>query len=371
MSGQNQPLLNNDHPPQIPLSFYNNNEIDVRELVKALWDGRLIIVLSVLVFALGALAYAFNAQEWWSSKAKVIQPQEQDLAAYQNQVKQYQPVFDVYQDDGTVLVSKELTKLTDTELLFKRFIAAFDSSDNKRDVLNSSEEFQTFRTLAEGKDAPDKMRSFYASWIEKITVKKLGNDDDLYEIAFQSTTKESSYSLLSQYIEMIKRKTLQDALNNLKAMVDSKYNELVQQRRMLESQAEIKLLVEIERAKFALEIAKSAGVTQPIQTHSSDEIFDIELGAKAIGAKIKALESVKNLSVLEPRLQQVNAKLEMFENLKIDSSIQFQTVSIIENVEQPITRDRPKRALIVVLGTILGGILGVVIVLIRFTFRRT
>ena len=75
-------------------------------------------------------------------KSKSYPTTRQDLAAYQNQVKQYQPVFDVYQDDGTVLVSKELEKLTDTELLFKRFIAAFDSSDNKRDVLDAVKSFK-------------------------------------------------------------------------------------------------------------------------------------------------------------------------------------------------------------------------------------
>ena len=107
-----------------------------------MWDGKLIVALSTLVFALGALVYTFTVQEWWSSKAKVIEPQEQDFAAYQNHVKQYQPVFDVFQDDGTVLVSTELERLTDTELLLKRFIDAFNSSDNKRDFLNSNKEFQ-------------------------------------------------------------------------------------------------------------------------------------------------------------------------------------------------------------------------------------
>ena len=42
----------------------------------------------------------------------------------------------------------------------------------------------------------------------------------------------------------------------------------------------------MERAKFALDIAKSAGVILPVQTNNSDEFF-IELGAKAIGAKSK------------------------------------------------------------------------------------
>lgn len=370
MSRPNQPLPNNDYSRLTPPSFDNNDEVDLRELVKALWDGKLIIVLSVLVFAISSVLYALNAQEWWSSKAKIIQPQDQDFAAYQNHVKQYQPVFNVFQDDGTVLISKELERLTDSKLLFKRFIDAFNSNDNKRDFFNSSKEFQTLSTLAEREATPDEMRSFYASWMDKITVKQLGQDGDFYELAFQSMTKESSYSLLNQYIEMIIRKTHRDALNNLKAVVGSKQNELIQQQRVLERQAEIKLIVEIEKANFALEIARSAGVTQPIQTNSSGEIFDIELGAKAIEAKIKALQSIKELSVIEPRLQQVNAKLTMLESLEVDSSIQFQTVSFYENVEQPITRDRPKRALIIALGTILGAMLGIAIALIRFAFRR-
>ena len=44
----------------------------------------------------------------------------------------------------------------------------------------------------------------------------------------------------------------------------SKRNEFVQERQILESQAETKLIVEIERAKLALAIATSAGVTQPM-----------------------------------------------------------------------------------------------------------
>ncbi|MBF4242170.1 GNVR domain-containing protein, partial [Vibrio anguillarum] len=38
--------------------------------------------------------------------------------------------------------------------------------------------------------------------------------------------------------------------------------------------------------------------------------------------------------------------------------------------EQPLTRDKPKRTLIVVLGGMLGGMLGVAMVLVRFAFRK-
>ncbi len=373
MSEQNQQLTNQHYSPQVPPPFNNNDEIDLRELVKALWDGKFIIILTTLAFAVGAVAFALNAQEWWSSKAKVAQAQPQDIAAYQQQVRQFQPIFDIYQEDGTVLVSEELGDLIDTEVLFKRFVDAFNSSNNKRVFLDSSSEFRAYKAMleTETETETEATRHLYAAWFKRIAAKQDGSGDQTpYDISLQSTTKESSYSLLNDYIGLIKRKAHEDALNNLQAIVDGKRNELVQQKRILESQAANKLLVESERAKYAMDIAKAAGVTQPIQTNSSNELFGIDLGTKALEAKVKALESVKNLSVVEPRLQQINAKLDMLENLEIDRAVQFQTFRFLENVEQPITRDKPKRALIAVLGTLLGGMLGVAIVLVRFAFCR-
>ncbi|QFT34998.1 MULTISPECIES: LPS O-antigen chain length determinant protein WzzB [unclassified Vibrio] len=378
MSGQIQQSPNEQqYSPQLPNSFPVSDEIDLRELLEALWNGKLIIIITTLVFAVGAVVFALNSQEWWSSKAKVTKAQPQDIAAYQQQVKQFQPVFDIYQDDGTVLVSEELDNLVDTEVLFKRFVDAFNSSNNKRDFLDSSSEFRAFKakleteTETETETEAEVTRQLYAAWFQKITVKQDGiGKQSPYDISLQSTTKESSYSLLNEYIGIIKRKAHQNALNNLQAVVDGKRNELIQQKRILESQAVNKLVVEIERAKFAMDIAKAAGVTQPIRTNSSNEIFGIDLGTKALEAKVKALELVKNLSVVEPRLQQINAKLDMLEYLKIDRSIRFQTFRFLESVDKPISRDKPKRTLIVILGTLLGGTLGVAIVLIRFAFRR-
>ncbi len=46
---------------------------------------------------------------------------------------------------------------------------------------------------------------------------------------------------------------------------------------------------------------------------------------------------------------------------------------LIQVIQQPVkatSHIKPKRALIVVLGTLLGGMLGVAIVLVRFAFRK-
>lgn len=378
MTGQNQQPAHSGAYPQVPASYHQDDEIDLKELFVALWNGKVTIIITTVLFAVAAVAYALMTQQWWSSKAKVSAAQLQDMAAYQQQVKQFQPVFDIYQDDGTVLVSEALDDFVDVDILFKRFVDTFNSSDNKRHFLDSSEEFQQYKTGLElpadleSEEAQDQVRKLYSEWFKKITAVAEDKKAEFspYDLSFQSTTKKSSYSLMNEYLEVIGAKTRTDALNNLQAVVDSKRNELVQQKRILESQARNRIEVEAERAQYALDIAKAANVDTPIQSYNDKEIFAIDLGTKGLAAKVKALESIDNLSVIEPRLQQIDAKLEMLKGLKIDRNIQFQTFRFLENVEQPISRDKPKRSLIAMLGTLLGGMLGVAIVLIRFAFRR-
>ncbi|WP_257214466.1 LPS O-antigen chain length determinant protein WzzB [Vibrio coralliilyticus] len=357
-------------------SFHKNDEIELRELIKALWAGKWLIFVATILFAAASMFFALNSQEWWSSNATIGRAQAQDISAYRQQVKQFQPVFDIDQEDGTVLVSRELDSLVDTVVLFERFVDAFNSSNNKREFLDSSEEFQQFKENI-GSELSDEeriraTRVLYSEWFGRILAKAGGPDSKMtsYDISFESTTSESSYLLLINYIKTIKAKVHQDALNNLEAMVSAKRDELSQQKKILETQAKNRLLVEADKARYALSIANAAGVTSPIQTNGNRELFGIDMGSKALAAKIEALSSVKNLSVVEPRLQQINAKLQMLNTLKVDRSVDFQTFRFLDNVEQPITRDKPKRALIVVLGTLLGGMLGVAIVLMRFAFRR-
>ncbi|CAK3031365.1 LPS O-antigen subunit length determinant protein (WzzB/FepE family) [Vibrio crassostreae] len=369
---QNQPQSYSPGSPPINTS---GSEMSLRELFKVLWDGKLVIILATVLFTASGISFALLTQEWWSSQATVTEAQPQDLAAYQQQVKQFQPAFDIYQDDGTVLVGKGLDRLADSKLLFQRFINTFNSTNNKRAFLNSSVEFQEFKSsmLTSGSDiTADEIRALYAKWFNRVSASIADTKDrhSPYVVSFQATTKESSFDLLTAYILATELKVHEDAFNNLQATVNGKRNELVQQKIILESQAANQLLVETERAKYAAQIATSAGVDKPIQIGNDKEIFSIDLGAKGLEAKVQALNSVKNLSVIEPRLQQIDAKLDMLRNLEVNRDVDFKTFRFLENVEQPITRDKPKRAMIALISTLFGAVFGVAIVIVRFAFRK-
>ncbi|MEZ9018120.1 Wzz/FepE/Etk N-terminal domain-containing protein [Vibrio lentus] len=360
------------YSPEDPPMYGPKDEIVFKELIKALWKDKLIVILTTIVFMLCSVFFALSAQEWWSSRATVAKAQPQDLAEYQHQVKQFQPIFNVYQDDGTVLISKELDNLINSNVLFQRFINMFDSTNNKRTFLESSSDFFDVISTNGADISEGATRALHAEWFDRISasIADKKNNNSPYFVSFQTTNKKSSFDLLTSYIAATEAKVQEDAFNNLQAVVSGKRNELIQQKKVLENQAKNQLLVETERAKYAVIIANAAGVDKPIQTSNRSEIFGIDLGSKGLQAKVQALESVKNLSVIEPRLQQINAKLEMLDDLKVERDIEFHTFRFLDNVEQPIGRDAPKRSIIVLLGTLFGGAFGVVIVLIRFAFKK-
>ncbi|WP_232012596.1 GNVR domain-containing protein [Vibrio aphrogenes] len=176
--------------------------------------------------------------------------------------------------------------------------------------------------------------------------------------------------MLNSYIAFVDSKVHTKALNNLKAMISSKQNELKQQSVILSKQADQRLIVEKERSEYALKIAEAAGVNKPIQNFGANELFAINLGSDALKAKVHALEKLKNLSVIEPRLEQLNSKLAQITNLNIDKNIKFSAYRYLDQPEREVSRDKPKRALIAVLGVLLGGMIGVGLILIRSAFRK-
>ncbi|WP_273398293.1 Wzz/FepE/Etk N-terminal domain-containing protein, partial [Actinobacillus porcinus] len=66
-----------------------NDEIDLIELLKTLWDKKIWILISTFIFTVIAGVYAFTAKEQWTSTAEVIEPKVSDLGSYFNIRKEY------------------------------------------------------------------------------------------------------------------------------------------------------------------------------------------------------------------------------------------------------------------------------------------
>ncbi|EPE2652120.1 LPS O-antigen chain length determinant protein WzzB [Vibrio fluvialis] len=362
-------------PPQDPhYAYSSNDEIDLKALFTALWQGKWLITIATLLFSVAAIGYALTAQEWWSAKATVSQPQLQGIASYQQVVKRYQPLFDVYQEDGSIIVSEALDLLIDPEIIFKRFIQEFNANGIKRRFMQTNPTFLTLQKQMFVKtNDPEVMQKLYEEWFERIQASAVDKKaNDIFTLSFQSVDKASSLTLLNDYIQFV-NKTLNQQLNdNLISTLAAKYGELTQQEKNLLQQAQLRLHVELERTQYALHIAEAADIKQPVQNLGEQEIFSINIGSRALKAKVDALKSIKDLSVFEPRLAILQSKLSQFdlETLSAEAKWSVNGFYYLDKPEQPLTRDKPKRALIVVLGGLLGGMLGVAMVFVRFALRR-
>ncbi|EIF2259266.1 TPA: LPS O-antigen chain length determinant protein WzzB [Vibrio cholerae] len=362
-------------PPQYPnYSYPANDEIDLKELFAALWKGKWLIIVTTLLLSVFAIGYALTSQEWWSAKATVSKPQLQNITAYQQAVKRYQPLFDVYQEDGTIIVSNALDSLIDPKLIFQHFIQTFNANGTKRRFMQTNSTFLTLQKqmLAQTND-PEVIQKLYEEWLDRIQTSPVDkNTNDTFTLSFQSVDKASSLTLLNEYIQFVNKTLNQQLYDDLISTLASKYGELTQQEKNLLQQAQLRLQVELERTQYALTIAEAADIQKPVHNLGEQEIFAINIGSRALKAKVDALKSIKDLSVFEPRLAILRSKLSQFdlETLSAETKWSVNGFYYLDQPEQPITRDKPKRALIMVLGGMLGGMLGVAMVLVRFVYRR-
>lgn len=120
------------HQLEYMYSAHRHDEIDLREILVFLWKGKWLILVTTTLFAVAAALYATNTQEWWTSKAVITAPQRSDFTYYQQHIKKFQPLFDVYKHDGDVIVDNQLDILSEPVSLLMVFVNEFNSSANKK-----------------------------------------------------------------------------------------------------------------------------------------------------------------------------------------------------------------------------------------------
>ena len=348
-----------------------DDEIDLKELFVSLWEGKFVIALVSMTFFLVAVAYSLLATEKWEAKAVIAQPELSQFKEFEFQVSQYQ----LYVND------KRLDYLIEPELMLISFVQQFNNRENKKQYLDTNFQFiKRFNALEKVDDEElNKVneQKLYHAWYKKLTIKKAakGKNDqsaDSYEIIAQSNAADASYALLLGYLKFIETKSRSTIQENFLSIVDGKHNQLKQTVNILKEQAKSRLLVEKLKSKYELDIAKLAGVSRPLENYEaqSENVFSIALGADALAAKVKVLESLDNLSLFDPMIAQHKAKLSLLNNLKINSNIDFQVMQFVEEPEKPHELSAPNRIVISILGAILGAGLGVVVVLIGVAFRK-
>ncbi len=123
------------------------------------------------------------------------------------------------------------------------------------------------------------------------------------------------------------------------------------------------------RTEYGLRITQAAGIESPVQNLQNQGSLAIDLGARALAEKLKILKEIKNPEFMNPGIGALRLQLSSLQAIKLED-LPFQSFAYLASPSEPLSRDKPKRAMIVVLATLLGGMLGIGIVLVRHAFRR-
>ncbi|MEO9656104.1 Wzz/FepE/Etk N-terminal domain-containing protein [Marinomonas sp.] len=315
-----------------------DDEIDLKELFLTLWQGKYIIIACTLICTMIASYYALNAKvkNNWQVDAIITVPQVSEFSAYQKLVQDFQPVFDSYHQSEDA-DNDSLRELLEPLKLFEIFVRQYQSQANKRVFIYNAEEFQnkvvSFQSDGQGGEAKVRELELYSNWSSSLTSERLNEKSKEYSQISDSESfllQARNLLELKEYISFVEQRSQRLALDNLKAIILAKQSELTKKKELL------------------------IGLDKPVAVESESTISG---------------SSSEHRSIVS-RLAEVSSKLDSIESTIIPDNLEFSTVSFVKEPEQLLSRTYPKKKLIVVLGVLLGGMLGCVIVLIRFAFRE-
>ncbi len=339
-----------------------SDEIELRELILVLWRQKVLILSVTLLFVITAIGYAMTARQVWTSVALISEPSLKQINEFQlgvDKLRNSMPPELAGAIDVSSLQRQEL---------YKSFIATFNSMNSKREFLTQQGIFAEEATKAGVNDRRGE-RALMSRLAESIAARPFDKTSIDIQLSFSAETSEMAQQRLINYIDFIQQKEVAAKNGELQSLWQNRMNTLAAQYDSIKADTLHRRQENIRKAEYSLRISQAAGVEKPLERANSGDIFNIDLGSKGLAEKVRILKELEDPEVLNDELGKIRLQLKTLKNLRL-TTVPFDSFKFIDSPEEPYTRDKPKRPLIVVLAALLGGMLGVAIVLVRHAFRR-
>ncbi|MEM6049417.1 LPS O-antigen chain length determinant protein WzzB [Erwinia sp. P7711] len=325
-----------EHNSSHSANSHHDEEFDLFDLVAKLWNGKIIILSSIVIMVILAAIYLLFAKEKWTSETIITQPAAGQVATFNNALS----VLYVQNIEDKV-------SLPDLQRqIFGRYIASAYALSG------------TLRNLEEPLDL-------------KVRPVTAGKDDPI-SITFTGSSPKQAQQKLSHYLNELNKNVSDDFAIDMRSNIFVRQNGLKDSIAAQEKIAQDKKEHRIDVMKQAMKIAEAAKIEKSNLSQAeflSDDTLYL-LGTSALSSMI-ANEKSKPLEYNDYYYASQRALLSL-NNLRIDFS-RMQNFQYIKKPDLPIYRDSPKKSLTLLLAIILGGIIGSGIVIIRniFDIRRT
>lgn len=334
------------------------DEIDFRQLILVLWRQKVLILVVAVVFTAAGMAYALLAPQVWISQAEITLPTLKETESLELNLNQ--------------LINAQIpvTAFSDFEKksLYVDFVNNFNGLNNKRQFL-IERGYLELEAAKAGTTEPKQKRQLLKKMAEGISAQALDKLSEEVTLSLAADSAEEAKLRLEQYIEFIQQQESMAKGRELDTIWQNRIKTLQTQFESAKMDTLKQLQDDILRTEYSLRIAQAAGIEAPVQNLQSQGSLAIDLGARALAEKLKILKEIKNPEFMNPALGDLRLQLSSLQALKVET-LPFQSFAYLESPSEPLSRDKPKRPLIVVLATLLGGMLGVGMVLVRHAFRR-
>ncbi|MEE9684337.1 LPS O-antigen chain length determinant protein WzzB [Lelliottia amnigena] len=305
-------------------------QIDLIDLMLQLWRGKWIIGAFIAISIVLAGIYVMTAKEKWTSTAIITHPDAAQIATYSNALN--------------ILYGKAAPTMLDIQ---GNAVGRFSSS------------FSALAQSLENQQSP-----------EKISIEPVIKGQPFpLSVTYEDETAEAAQQQLAQYIQQVDEQTAKelavDLKDNIKLQLSTLRDSLGNQEKVAQEQKDLRIKQITEALKFAQAAKITAPQIQQTQYVNQDSMF--LLGSEALDSMIEN-ESTRPL-VFNDNYYQTKQNLLDIQNLNVDPAT-IHVYRYVMKPDLPLRRDSPKKAIVLILAVLLGGIVGAGVVLGRNALRN-
>ncbi len=338
-------------------SNINNDEIDLFELIEAIWKEKFLIIAITAIFTLLAVAYALVATPVYQATTTFYQPSASSIQAY---------------NLGRKEANLEEFNIPD---IYSVFLTNLNSQQLRNEFF---EEVYLPSLTPEQQLAPrDRLLT---SLSQTIQIKQVDPKENKfkYQISVEREDAEQAAQWANQYVQKAIVLTKQELAHDIQSELSTRKASIQLKIDSMLAKAQAERQDEIIRLKEALSIAKAIGLENPSlpagkTTEEGANYVDRNLtymrGSKALASQIEVLENRENDLAFVPELRDLTAQLNFLKNIILNDE-NTEVVKIDNVALTPETPIKPKKVQIVAIGIVLGGMLGGFAALVRIAIRQ-
>ncbi|WP_455894278.1 Wzz/FepE/Etk N-terminal domain-containing protein [Pseudomonas palmensis] len=329
-----------------------DDEIDLVELMARLWRHRLLVLVTTLLVGAIAVAYSMLVTPIYEAKVFVQPPTQNDIAH-----------FNYGRGGSSGLIMLSVKDISDV------YSRALQSESLRREFFESN--YLPWSAQREGARSLDDLYN----QMSKVLVLELVNPDSpgRYSIAVKLSDPHLAAQWAMRYVQMAGERAKSEVLKDVKADAMVKANNLERQIALARETGVHKREDRIAQLKEALVIAKSIGLVRPPiisgdiakeLSANMDGALTYMRGSEALEAEISNLERRSSDDPFIFKLREQQADFEFYQSLTVDPA----TVEVYRQdggVESPDMPVNPKKALIILLGVLVGLFLGAILALLK------